>query len=94
MKRAEQKALKAQQRIQHFDKLTTTVADTICMYGNGLKAIPKDEHVSVIIKLAGDKAGRHYQDKVFVFTKKDINSCANDKITSKKLLVKANKYQF
>lgn len=94
VKRAEQRVLKSKQRVKHFDKLSNVVVDTLCTYGNGLKAVPKNEHVSLIIKAGGKNAGNHYQDRVYVFTKKDINSCANDKIDSKKLLTKANKYQF
>ena len=94
VKRSERQALKAKQRVQYFDKLSSKVVDTLCMYGNGFKAVPKDEHVSIILKAAGKELGRRYQDRVFVFTKKDINACANDKIDSEKLLAKANKYQF
>lgn len=92
--RVEQQAIKAKQRAQYFDKLSNTVVDTLCTYGNGLKAIPKDEHVSLIVKAAGEETKNRYQDRVIVFTKKDINDCANDKINSKKLLAKAAKYQF
>jgi len=94
VKRTEQQAIQAKQRVNYFDNLGTTVINTLCMYGNGFKAVPKGEHVSVIFESAGERASRGYQDKVFVFTKKDINACANDKINSKKLLANASKYQF
>jgi len=94
VKQEKQQAIKAEQRNSYFDKIASTVVDTLCMYGNGLKAVPKDENVSLIIKTAGKKVGNRYQDLVFVFSKKDINACSNDKIDSKKLLAKAHNYSF
>ncbi|RHW74718.1 hypothetical protein [Colwellia sp. RSH04] len=88
------KVAQAQERKAHYKSISSSLIDTFCLYGNGLKSLPNDEHVSIILKWAGDKSGRHYQDKIFVFNKKDINACASDKITSKKLLSKAEQYQF
>jgi len=90
----QQKIAQAQERKAHYETLSNALVDTFCLYGNGLKSVPKDEHVSIILKSAGEKSGRRYQDKIFVFNKKDINACSNDKISSKKLLTKAEQYQF
>lgn len=84
-----------QQRVEYHALLTTTLIDTLCLYGNSLKALPNNEHVSLIIKLAGDKTERSgYKDKIYVFNKKDISACANDNITTAKLSSIASSYQF
>ncbi len=64
------------------------------MYGNGLKALPKNEHVSFILKSGGDKDSRRYKDKIYVFSKKDISACSADKLSVDKLISQANNYQF
>lgn len=83
-----------QERTNYYQQLTTSLAETFCLYGNGLKAVPKNENVSLIIKSGGDKEGRRYKDKIFVFSKKDISDCAADKINVAKLIEKGQGYQF
>ena len=94
---AEQKAQqadRAKERMSYYEKLTASLTETLCLYGNGLKALPKDEHVSVIFKSAGDKSGGRYKDSILVFSKKDIASCSADKIDSAMLMKKGQRYQF
>ena len=83
-----------QARTAYYSNLSASIADTLCLYGNGLKALPKGEHVTVILKSGGDKLDRQYQDKIHVFSKRDINGCAIDEIDAKKLLEKSSAYQF
>jgi len=77
-----------------YKDLNHSLAETLCLYGNGLKALPKNENVSMIIKSGGSKDNGRYKDQIFVFSKKDISACSNDKITSAKLLSNGNGYQF
>jgi uncharacterized protein YlxW (UPF0749 family) len=78
----------------YYQGLKASLTETLCLYGNGLKALPKNEHVSVILKSAGEKSGRRYKDSILVFTKKDISDCSADKITVTKLNQKSQNYQF
>jgi len=88
-------AKRQEQRSEQFALLTSSLMETLCTYGNSLKALPKSEHVSVLFKSAGDKTARSgYKDEIYVFNKKDIAACANDSITSSKLSSKAIRYQF
>lgn len=94
---AEQKAKqaeKAKERVSYYQQLTASFTETLCLYGNGLRALPKDEHVSVIFKSAGEKAGRRYKDSILVFSKKDIANCSADKIDASSLMKKGQAYQF
>ncbi len=95
--REQQKSQRQEQekeRNNYYQQLTTSLADTFCLYGNGLKSVPKNENVSLIIKSGGDKEGRRYKDKIYVFSKKDISDCAADKINVAKLIEKGQGYQF
>mgnify|MGYP000455464033 CR=1 FL=1 len=85
---------KLAQRKKHYQKLTTSLVETLCTYGNSLKALPKGEHVSIVLKSAGDKVANSYQDKIFVLTKRNISACAIDKISAEKLLASTKGYQF
>lgn len=89
-----QKAQQNQEREGYYQQLVLSLAETFCLYGNGLKSVPRNENVSLIVKSAGEKEGRRYKDKIFVFSKKDITDCSADKITVVKLLEKGKGYQF
>jgi len=95
---AEKKKVKARkaskERTEYYQQLSTTLAETFCFYGNGLKALPKDEKISVIIKGAGEQKGRRYTDQIFVFDKQDVLACAGDKIDVAKLIEKGANYSF
>lgn len=90
-----QQVQRQKQRSEQFALLTSSLVETLCTYGNSLKALPRNEHVSLLFKSAGDKTARSgYKDQIYVFNKKDIAACANDSITSSKLSSKAIHYQF
>lgn len=94
---AEQKAeqvKKIKERSQYFQQLTVKLSETLCLYGNGLKELPKNEHVNVILKSAGEKSADRYKDSILVFSKQDIASCSADKISAATLMDKSQVYQF
>ncbi|SEK51203.1 hypothetical protein SAMN05216262_101538 [Colwellia chukchiensis] len=87
-------AAKAKARSEQYQQLTQSLVATLCLYGNGLKALPSNEHVSIIVKSAGEKSERGYQDRIMVFSQKDIARCAKDSINAQTLMESANAYQF
>lgn len=88
------KEKKVAERKKHYQKLTTSLIETLCTYGNSLKSLPKGEHISLVLKSAGDKVANSYQDKILVLTKRDISACVVDKISAEKLLRSTKSYQF
>lgn len=92
--RETQKTAQTKARGEHFSALNNSLVETLCLYGNGLREVPSKEHVSLIIKGAGKQKNRGFTDQILVFNKKDINACANSKLTAEKLLAKAQAYQF
>ncbi|PKI18106.1 hypothetical protein [Colwellia sp. 12G3] len=92
--RETQQIAQSKARKEHFFALSSALVETLCLYGNGLREVPSEEYVSLIIKGAGSQQSRGFKDQILVFNKKDINACANSKLTAKKLLAKAEQYQF
>lgn len=93
-KQTEQNAKREQQRQAYYVNLSKTMAETLCLYGNGLRELPKGERVTVILESAGDRANRGYKDSIHVYSMRDINACAMDKIDAAKLLKNSKQYQF
>lgn len=90
----QQKQKQEKERAQYYRGLTSSLIESFCLYGNGLKAVPKNEHVSLIIKSGGEKDGNRFKDQIFVFSKKDIIDCTIDKINVETLKQKGHGYQF
>lgn len=93
-KQKEEQSKRIEHRAQYYQQLTVKLTETLCLYGNGLKELPKQEHVSVILKSAGEQSSGRYKDSILVFTKEDIASCSADKISAAKLMDKSQAYQF
>lgn len=89
-----QRQVQEKEREGYYQALTVSLAETFCLYGNGLKAVPRNENVSLIIKSGGAKEKNRYKDQIYVFSKKDISDCAIDKINVAKLIEKGKGYQF
>lgn len=70
------------------------VADSLCRYGAGLRALPENEHVSFVLSSFGDGTPGEKKDRIYVFSYKDIRSCVSEKIDTNELLTKAETYAF
>lgn len=93
-KQKAEQSKRIEHRAEYYQQLTVKLTETLCLYGNGLKELPKQEHVSVILKSAGEQSSGRYKDSILVFTKEDIASCSADKISAAKLMDKSQAYQF
>jgi len=80
---------------QYYQSLSQLIGETFCSYGNTLKALPKNEKISVILKgAAKSKQSNLVNDKIYVFNKQDVVNCAMDKITIDKLMASSQPYNF
>ena len=70
------------------------IADTLCRFGAGLRALPDDEHISFVLKNfhANENTGK--QDRIYVFKETDVKSCVQERIDAPELLAKATVYEF
>ncbi|MDF2176978.1 hypothetical protein P2G88_01755 [Aliiglaciecola sp. CAU 1673] len=71
-----------------------SVADVLCKYGAGLRAMPEGEHLSIALRDFGNAEESSKQDKIYIFKRQDIMSCVTGKLNASKLLQQANTYLF
>lgn len=90
----DKKAKQQAQRVEYNKQLHAQFSDSLCSYGNSLKALPKTEKVSLVIKRGGETVHRRTLDKVIIFNKSDVLQCVIDNIDAKQLLSKATHYSF
>ncbi|MEX1221620.1 MAG: hypothetical protein WEA82_05855 [Idiomarina sp.] len=80
--RAERVAKQQQQRAQQQQQLLTsfeaTLAKVLCNYGNTLRSLPSDEHITVVLEGIGEPNQRNQKDRIYVFEKKAVSKCANN----------------
>jgi hypothetical protein len=81
----------AKAKKQYFARLDTSIAETLCDYGAGLRQLAKNERVTFIIDVPGSK---NISKKIHSFTKKNIISCIMEDKTSTELLKSAESYYF
>ncbi|QOL25371.1 hypothetical protein LP316_13880 [Thalassotalea sp. LPB0316] len=92
--RQAQKQEQQKKRMQYNAALHQQFAETLCAYGNSLKALPKDEKISLVVKRGGEQVNNRVLDKVIIFNKADMLDCVIDKVSAKQLLSKATQYSF
>ena len=93
---------KNDERIEAYKKSTKKflahfegeVADAMCRYGAGLKALPDNENVSFVLSKFGDGTPGEKKDRIYVFSYKDIRSCVSEKIDADELLTRVESYVF
>lgn len=80
--RAERLAKQQQQRAEQQQKLLTgfetTLAQVLCNYGNTLRSLPADEHITVVLEGIGEPNQRNQKDRIYVFEKKAVAECAKN----------------
>jgi hypothetical protein len=98
----QEKKEKAEARIAEYRKNTTAflanfegeVADSLCRYGAGLRALPENEKVTFVLSKFGDGTPGEKKDRIYVFSYKDIRACVSERIDANELLTKAETYVF
>ncbi|WP_124916904.1 hypothetical protein [Alteromonas flava] len=70
------------------------VGDTLCRFGSGIRALPKNEHISFVLKQFDVDEKRQARDRVYVFTLDQVKSCVQERIDANKLLSNATIYSF
>lgn len=70
------------------------IADNLCRFGGGLRALPEDENVSFVLSNFNASTNWESKDRIYVFPIKDVKRCVQDKIKVKDLVAKATVYDF
>jgi len=71
-----------------------SVSETLCRFGAGLRGLPQDEHISMVLKDFEVEDNRARKDRIYVFSRKDVVRCVQEKIDANKLLSNAEVYKF
>lgn len=87
--KAQQEALKA-----FLSSFETGVGDALCRFGGGMRALPAEQHITFVLKSFSRDENRQSQDRIYVFDKRQVNACVQDKISADKLLTEAHIYDF
>lgn len=70
------------------------MSDTLCRFGSGLRGLPDNEHISMVLKDFDSSENNQRKDRIYVFTRTDIVKCVQEKIDANKLLANADVYSF
>lgn len=90
----EQKEKYQQAQKSFLAMFETSIGDTLCHFGSGLRGLPEQEHVSLVLKdFEHDEANKAH-DRIYVFTKANIKACVQERIDTQDLLSSATVYTF
>ena len=79
---------------QFLSRFETSIGETLCRFGAGLRELDDDEHVSFVISNFVQSDKGKARDKVYVFSKQKIKACVQEKIDATALLSSADSYAF
>lgn len=88
------KAEQQQARKTFLAGFESGMSESLCRFGSGLRGLPENEHLSMVLKDFEIDESRERRDRIYVFTRADIVRCVQEKIDANKLLTNANIYQF
>ncbi|KFZ30392.1 hypothetical protein IDSA_10010 [Pseudidiomarina salinarum] len=72
------RAERMEQRNQQIAQFEQTMAQTLCDYGNTLRALPGNESITLIIEGAGDPEVGRNSDKIHIFSKQAVTNCSGN----------------
>lgn len=87
------KALQQAERVKHIAALTDKTMASFCRYGTSLRALPDDEHITLVFDGLGSDSARR-NDLYYVVTKKDFDACISEKLSHMQLIERATRYSF
>lgn len=93
-KREAQKAAMVKANKAFLDAFEESVSDKLCRFGAGLRALPKNEHITFILNNFNRNVSNESTDRIYVFTASDVTKCVQEKMDVKQLLAKATVYNF
>jgi flagellar motility protein MotE (MotC chaperone) len=82
-----------QVKVKYFASLDSTIAETLCDYGAGLRLLQKSEYVTFVIDMGESEQWGHSK-KIHTFSKKSIIECVMENKTPAQLLKSAQSYYF
>ncbi len=91
---AKQKEAQEQAYKQFLANFEGNIGDTLCRFGAGLRSLPDDENISFVLKdFSHDSRGKD-TDRIYVFSKRKVKDCLQEKINPSQLISSADIYEF
>lgn len=91
---AKQKEAQEQAYKQFLANFEGNIGDTLCRFGAGLRSLPDDENISFVLKdFSRDTRGKD-TDRIYVFSKRKVKDCLQEKINPSQLISSADIYEF
>jgi hypothetical protein len=72
----------------------TSLIRLVCDYAGGLRALPAQEHVTIVLQGLGDDAAQRREDRIVVLRQADALRCLQGEITAAQLQQTAQVYSF
>jgi len=91
---AQARQLRQQQWLQELSAFESTLIGLVCDYSGGLRALPHNEHVTVVMKGLGDDTAERREDRILVLRQADALRCLQREITAQQLQETAQVYSF
>jgi len=95
--RAQADLARAQRQAQWQQELASFEAalmKLVCDYAGGLRALPPQEHVTLVLKGLGEDAAQRREDRILVLRQADALRCLQGDITAQQLQQTAQVYSF
>lgn len=91
---AEARAQREAQWQQELAAFESSVLQLVCDYAGGLRALPQQEHVTLVLKGLGDEAAERREDRILVLRQADALRCLQGDMTAQQLQETAQVYSF
>jgi len=93
-KRAERKEKQQQAYRSFLAGFEVAMSETLCRFGAGLRGLPESEHISMVLKDFDADDNNVRRDRIYVFSRKEVVKCVQEKIDENALLANATIYSF
>ena len=93
-KRAERKEKQQQAYRSFLAGFEVAMSETLCRFGAGLRGLPESEHISMVLKDFDVDDNNVRKDRIYVFSRKEVVKCVQEKIDENALLANATIYSF
>lgn len=93
-KRAERKEKQQQAYRSFLAGFEVAMSETLCRFGAGLRGLPESEHISMVLKDFDVDDNNVRRDRIYVFSRKEVVKCVQEKIDENALLANATIYSF
>mgnify|MGYP001225334295 CR=1 FL=1 len=93
-KRAERKEKQQQAYRSFLAGFEVAMSETLCRFGAGLRGLPESEHISMVLKDFDVDDNNVRRDRIYVFSRREVVKCVQEKIDENALLANATIYSF